>query len=654
MWPAALFILSRGAFMKLALFFGLALGGMVAAEPAAATETSVTTYHYDTLRTGWNYTETTLTSADLPSNFGLIAVNSTFDDLIDAQPLVVPGLTIGGVTHDVVYVETQSNTVYAVDANTGATLLSRNLGAPVTNPGGCILTPNVGITSTPVIDLASNQMFVMAYVETSTGPSYQLHALSLTTLLDAPNTPVTVTASHTLTNGTTYNFNAAVQQQRPALLAISGAIYAGFGSFCDYEGSLSRGWLLGWTGSTLAPLANNQLDDSLATSSTNFFLSSIWMSGYGLAGGFDTADGSGTPSIMFATGNSDCNVIEVPEQCPPTSTYNGVTHIQESVVKIGTSLSSITGIFTSPKPVVFDLDRADMDVGSGGVMMLPAASNDPYPDLAVQAGKDGVLKLFDRDYMSTPIDVHQLEECWCGPSFFIGSDLVPRIVTSHGNTLIGWQLRLKPSPHLVAEAITTIPASQQDPGFFTTVSSNSTQAGSAIIWAVGRPTKVPNLTLYAFAATELGGTYRQLFSAPAGNWPVLHDADTVPVVANGKVYVASYKMLAIFGVPSGATPAIAAPAAEATPLSVAPDSAHSVTGVLTEVSGSALTLQTRSGKNVTVDFSQASQNQHIQGPLTVGKPFIAVGSSTNAAGGLIATSILRAKSKSSQLWPPDR
>ena len=92
----------------------------------------------------------------------------------------------------------------------------------------------------------------------------------------------------------------------------------------------------------------------------------------------------------------------------------------------------------------------------------------------------------------------------------------------------------------------------------------------------------------------------------------------------------------------------------ATPLSVAPDGAHSVTGVLTEVSGSALTLQTRSGNNVTVDYSQASQNQRIQGPLTVGKPFIAIGSSTNAAGELIATSILRAKSTSSQLWPPDR
>ena len=379
--------------------------------------------------------------------------------MIDAQPLVVPGLTIGGVTHDVVFVETQSNTVYAVDANTGATLLSRNLGAPVTNPVGCIATPNVGITSTPVIDLASNQMFVMAYVETSTGPSYQLHALSLTTLLDAPNSRVTVTASHTLTNGTTYNFNAAVQQQRPALLALSGTIYAGFGSFCDYEGALSRGWLLGWTESPLAPLASNQLDDSLATSSTSFFLSSIWMSGYGLAGGFDIANGADTPSIMFATGNSDCNVIEVPEQCPPTSTYNGVTHIQESVVKIGTGLSSLSAIFTSPKPVVLDLDRADMDVGSGGVMMLPAGSDDPYPDLAVQAGKDGVLKLFNRDNMSTPTDVHQLQECWCGPSFFIGSDLVPRIVTSQGNTLITWQLQVLPFPHLVPEGSATIPAS---------------------------------------------------------------------------------------------------------------------------------------------------------------------------------------------------
>ena len=313
-----------------------------------------------------------------------------------------------------------------------------------------------------------------------------------------------------------------------------------------------------------------------------------------------------------------------------------------------------------------------MDVGSGGVMMLPP-QNGNYPDLAVQAGKDGELKLLNRDNMSMLLDAHQLQGCWCGPSFFIGSDGVQRIVTSQGNTLSTWQLQLSPDPHLVQEGSATIPVSGQDPGFFTTVSSNSAQAGSAIIWAVGRPTTSTTLTLYAFAATESGGTYQQLFSAPAGFWPVLHDADIVPVVANGKVYVASYRMLAIFGVPSGATTAIAAPAAAATPLSagpasgamvapaaaatplsVAPDSAHSVTGVLTEVSGSALTLQTRSGNNVTVDYSQASQNQRIQGPLTVGRPFIAIGSSTSAAGELIATSILRAKSTSSQLWPPDR
>jgi outer membrane protein assembly factor BamB len=646
--------LTGEAFVKLASFFGLALGGLVAAQPTAAlSQTSVPTYHYDTYRTGWNYTETTLTAANFPSNFGLIGVNSTFDDLIDAQPLVVPGLTIAGGTHDVVYVETQSNTVYAVDANTGVTLFSRNLGTPVTGPVGCIATPNVGITSTPVIDLASKQMFVMAYVAGSTGPSYQLHTLSLTTLLDARFSPVTVTASHTLTNGTTYNFNAAVQQQRPALLAISGTIYAGFGSFCDYEATLSRGWLLGWTGSPLAPLASNQLDDRQATSSTSFFLSSIWMSGYGLAGGFDIANGGNTPSIMFATGNSDCNVFVSPVQCPLKSTYDGVTNIQESVVKIGIGLTSLSGIFTPPSSTVLDLDSQDMDVGSGGVMMLPP-QNGNDPDLAVQAGKDGALKLLNRDNMSTLLDAHQLQGCWCGPSFFIGSDGVQRIVTSQGNTLSTWQLQLSPNPHLVQEGSATIPVSGQDPGFFTTVSSNGAQAESAIIWAVGRPTTSTTLTLYAFAATESGGTYQELFAAPAGIWPVLHDADVVPVVANGKVYVASYRMLAIFGVPSGATTAIAAPSAAATPLSVAPDSAHSVTGVLTEVSGSALTLQTRSGDNVTVDFSQASQNQRIQGPLTVGKPFIAIGSSTNAAGELIARSILRAKSTSSQLWPPDR
>src|ERR1019366_6134171 len=97
---------------------------------------AVTTYHYDNLRTGWNPQETTLTATNFPTNFGVIHTVS-LDEQVDAQPLLVPGMTIAGGTHDVAYVATENNTIYAIDASSGAILLSRNLGAPVPRPLGC-------------------------------------------------------------------------------------------------------------------------------------------------------------------------------------------------------------------------------------------------------------------------------------------------------------------------------------------------------------------------------------------------------------------------------------------------------------------------------------------------------------------------------------
>ena len=351
-------------------FFGLTLsiGALIAAQPEAAQcKTAVTTYHYDSLRTGWNSEETLLTATNFPSNFGPLQVVA-LDALVDAQPLLVPSLTIADGTHDVVYVATQNNTVYAIDAETGAILLSRNLGSPVPAPTNCPAVPQVGITSTPVIDVVSQQLFVMAYVNVNgTTPTYQLHSLNLTTLADNPNSPVTVAASHTLTDGSVYTFNAVVQNQRPALLAFNGVVYAGFGSYCDFNGSVTRGWLLGWSASTLAPLVN-RLTDTQATSPTNFFLSSIWMSGYGIAGGYDTGSGGGG-RLMFATGNSDCNLYAMPITCPSTTTSDGVTNIQESVVKTDLTAANILGIFTPS--IVLSMDWQDLDMGSGGVLMLP-------------------------------------------------------------------------------------------------------------------------------------------------------------------------------------------------------------------------------------------------------------------------------------------
>jgi hypothetical protein len=391
-----------------------------------------------------------------------------------------------------------------------------NLEPPVPFPQNCGNNgPRVGITGTPVIDLASGTLFVIAYVNGSL-PSYVLHALDLATLTDKV-TPVPVTASH----GTTFQFDARFQRQRSALLLQNGPdgklnVYAAFGSFCDHRADQSRGWLLGWNASSLAALPANQLDDTQATSPSNFFLSSIWMSGYGIAG-----DGT---DLFFATGNSDCNFYVSPELCPSKSTYDGKTNIQESVVRLSGDLTTIRGIFTPSN--VFSLDKADADVGSGGVLLLPAPSS---PLLAVQAGKDGNLRLFSRPTTSglTLLNTHPISACWCGPSFFKGPDGINRVATSQGSMLHTWRVDLLPSIHL-GQAGTSSIATGRDPGFLTVVSSKSSDgtrygtpiSGTVIIWAVGRPTgSPPTVVLYAFEAISVGGKYKLLFSSPAGSWP---------------------------------------------------------------------------------------------------------------------------------------
>jgi hypothetical protein len=520
----------------------------------------------------------------------------------------------------------------------------------------------VGIDSTPVIDLSANALYVIAYVNGSS-PSHQIHALNLTDLTDKPGSPVTVAASHKLTNGSTFTFNSTYQRQRPALLELNGNIYAGFGSYCDYHAESSRGWVLGWNATTLAPLPANQLNDTQATSPTSYFLSSVWMSGYGIAG-------LGT-RLFFATGNSDCNFYVTPERCPSQSAYDGKTNIQESVVRIEDDLAHLWGTFTPAN--VANLDAWDADLSSGGVMLLPDQSGS-FPYLAVAGGKDGKLFLLNRLALNgggfnsaAALDTHYLDLCWCGPSYFTGSDGINRVVTSHGSTLNTWQLQLSPSPHLVLEGAAPITPSKQDPGFFTVVSSNGTKAGTAIIWAVGRPTGAnPSnptaVNLYAFAGTASGGTLNLLFSSPAGSWPNTGgNANIVPVVANGKVYVASAFLdgsgntrgqLTIFGVPgTGAGQAALHNAVKPSPVASL-GTPHVITGTLLAVRRSTLTLKTSTGKTISIDASQAAKNGQVA-VLKLGTPYTVQGSSFNAFGTLQARSIFRAKD-SSAMWPPDR
>jgi hypothetical protein len=373
----------------------------------------------------------------------------------------------------------------------------------------------------------------MAYTQDVSAPAYRLHALNLGSLIDKV-TPRIVTGSHTLSNGTKFVFNATYQRQRPGLLLANGNVYAGFGSFCDYSANVSRGWLLGWNASSLDPLSANQVLDTQATSPNTFFLSSIWMSGYGLA-----ADHSG--NVVFVTGNSE------------PSTYDGVTNIQESVVKVSSDLTTVVDLFTPWNQPT--LDEHDWDFGSGGVLVLPDQPGST-PHLAVAAGKTGTMFLMNEDdlggYSTTKNNVlgsYKIGGCWCGESYFVDpTDGAARVVSSGAESVEVWKLQTSPSPTLSKVSTSPPVGTGEEGGFFTSVSSNGEK--NPIIWAVSRPASASSngIALYAFNPESGGSTMSQIFQGAAGTWPnVGGKSNLVPVVANGKVYVANYKQLLIFG-----------------------------------------------------------------------------------------------------------
>jgi hypothetical protein len=519
---------------------GLSFILFLAQASTVAAQTAVTTYHYDNYRTGWNSSESVLTPANVTAHsFGLLATVPV-DDQVDAQPLLVPSVNITAGTHQgthsVVYVATENDTVYAIDANAGTLLLSQNLGKPVSSPLGCGNNgPNVGINSTPVIDTGSGTLYVIAYTQDSTGPAYRLHALDLGSLTDKV-APQVVAGSHTLIDGTTFVFNATYQRQRPGLLLVNGNIYAGFGSFCDFGANLSRGWLLGWNESSMAPLLANRVNDTQATSPDRFFLSSIWMSGYGPA-----ADDSG--NILFVTGNSDFS----------GTTYDGVSNLQESVVKVSSDLTTVLDLFTPSNQA--SLDQGDTDFGSGGVMVLPDQPGST-PHLAVAAGKFGSMYMMNEDHLggysttkNNVLGTYNIGGCWCGESYFLDpKDGLARVVSSGGNQIDVWKLLTSASPKLMPVSRSAAIANGQDPGFFTSVSSNGKT--NPIIWALSRPLSSQNngISLYAFNPESGTASMAPLFRGSAGAWPNTGgNSNLVPVVANGKVYVGSNKQLRIFG-----------------------------------------------------------------------------------------------------------
>jgi hypothetical protein len=410
-----------------------------------------------------------------------------------------------------------------------------------------------------------------------------------------------------------------------------------FASFCDFFANVSRGWVLGWSASTLSPLVANHLNDSLAPSANNnFYLSPVWMSGAGLAA--STAGG-----IFFTTGNTG------------RGSYDPINNLSESVVNISSDLTRVTDFFTPSN--VNTLDANDTDLGSGGVLLIPAQSG-PVANLAIALGKDGRMFLMNQQSLGQftlggpdkVLGTFPISGCWCAESYYKGTDGVGRIISSAGNTIIIWKLQTSPSVTLVKERTLSTLVSGPDSGFFTSVSSNGTQSGTAVIWAVSRPTNrsPANVLLYAFNAAN--GSL--LFSATAGTWPNPGNPNIVPVVANGRVFVASNKLLAIFGpITAGAAVATSVPVSSEVVTSQSPASGSEVSGWVDQINGTELVVRERNGAHVTIDAKPAREAfQSV--PIGMEEAITAEGN-YDAQGVLHAQTIVRAKD-SVALWPPDR
>jgi len=643
---------------------------------------NVVTYHNDAQRTGWNSKEHALTPANVDQKtFGLIASAELDDDndQVDAQPLIVTNQPIEGQgVHTVAYVATENNSIYAIDAFTGAKLKKVNLGTPVQIPNCNNNAMAVGINGTPTIDVRTKTLYVIAYVMVGTTPSFHLHALDLETLKDLPGSPTTFNPAYTLKPGSTVPFEQTYQRQRTALLQANGDIYAGFASYCDHDTDKSRGWVLGWNQTNLKPISSSNELINKSPPGTSFYLSSVWMSGYGIAA--DPDDGS----LFFTTGNTG------------TGTYNGKTNLAESLVKLSPDLSAVDDYFTPSNAKILDQD--DGDLGAGGAMVLPDQTSPGAGGglrLVVAAGKNDSSypngnnffivnretgKMGEFNNPDAPAAV-KIGECHCGPSYFKGADGVARVISSGDSQVTQWTLTSAATPTLTMEASAQLAVSGQDGGFFTSVSSDGSNANTPIIWAVDRPIGAGSacnptgagwppspdqdpakcfVSLYAFDATVAApsstAALRQLGKWQAGTWTYTNgNTNIVPTVANGMVYVASFKQLQIFGLSpqTGVKPRRTLVAAAPTLLEnqvVAANSGPTYWGIVQKVDGSRIFLQLRTGRILTVDISGVPP-QLLGASNAVGRA-VGVNGALDPDGVLVTKNIWRAKGPA--LWGDDR
>jgi hypothetical protein len=352
--------------------------------------TNVLTYRNDTFRTGQNLTETALTPSSVnSSSFGKL-FSVSMDGKVDAQPLYVSQLTMpGSGSRPVVYAATEHDSIYAFDASSGQVFWHVSLlgtGESPSDDRGCgQVTPEIGITATPVIDLsagAHGTIYLLAMSKDEAGSYHQrLHALDVTTGMEEFGAPVEIAASFPDSGDNSTNgqmvFDPKQYKSRPGLLLLNGVVYTGWGSHCDIRPY--TGWLLAYDRLTLRQTA-------VFNFAPNGSEAALWNSGGGIVG--DPA--TGRVFVSVANGSFDT-----------TLDANGFPNrgdFGNAFVRLNlTNGHFVAEDYWTMSNTVSESSH-DEDLGSGGVIGLPDLTNaaGETVELGIGAGKDGTIYVFNR------------------------------------------------------------------------------------------------------------------------------------------------------------------------------------------------------------------------------------------------------------------
>jgi len=493
----------------------------------------VTTYKYDLNRSGLNPAESLLTVANVASaTFGLLRTLSV-DGKVDAQPLYLSQLSVAGAAHNVVFAATEHDSVYAFDADSGAVLWHVSLlgSGETTSGNGCNqIAPEIGVTSTPVIDRsagANGAIYLVAMSRDSKQAYHQrLHALDVTTGAELPGGPTEISGSYPNSGGSN-SFNPGQHAERAALLLLNGTIYTSFTSHCD--GQPYSGWIIAFSQSSLA------VSGVLNVAANSSAGPAIWMSGGGPG-----ADAAGNIYLLTANGAFETSM--------DANGFPSLKDFGNSFLKISSASAglNVQDYFAMSNEVAES--NADQDLGSGGEMLLPdlTDSSNNVRHLVVGAGKDGNIYVVDRDSMgkfnaNSNNNYQTLSNAlpggiWSTPAYFNGTVYYGDV----SNNLKAFAIS---SAKLVATPQSQSATQFTFPGTAPSVSANGTANG--IVWAHENTSPA---VLHAYDATNLAHEIYNSNQA-AGNRDHFGAGNKyiTPVVADGKVFVGTTNSIAVFG-----------------------------------------------------------------------------------------------------------